>query len=82
MGLVVTTASVGIGITVFGYLTPWPLLHPVKILGNVSGAALIAGLAVFMYRRIADKENAGQEHVFGLALPGHLAAHDHHRLPL
>ena len=60
MGLVVTTASVGVGIIVFGYLTPWPLLHPVKILGNVSGAALIAGLAVFMYRRIADKENAGK----------------------
>src|SRR5262249_18286594 len=33
LGLVVTTASVGIGIYAFGYLTPWPYWHPVKILG-------------------------------------------------
>ncbi|HET8578242.1 MAG TPA: 4Fe-4S dicluster domain-containing protein, partial [Methylomirabilota bacterium] len=38
MGLVVTTASVGVGIYAFGYLTPWPFWHPVKILGNLSGA--------------------------------------------
>ncbi|MFQ5827818.1 MAG: quinone-interacting membrane-bound oxidoreductase complex subunit QmoC [Candidatus Methylomirabilia bacterium] len=60
MGLVVTTASVGIGIYVFGYLTPWPLWHPVKILGNVSGLALISALGVFSYRRIADKAKAGK----------------------
>jgi quinone-modifying oxidoreductase subunit QmoC len=60
MGLVVTTTSVGIGIYAFGYLTPWPLWHPVKILGNVSGLALIAALAVFGYRRIADRERAGK----------------------
>jgi quinone-modifying oxidoreductase subunit QmoC len=60
MGLVVTTTSVGIGIYAFGYLTPWPLWHPVKILGNVSGLALIAALVVFGYRRIADKEKAGK----------------------
>ena len=60
MGLLVTTTSVGIGIYAFGYLTPWPLWHPVKILGNVSGAALIAGLAVFIWRRIVDQEKAGK----------------------
>ncbi len=60
LGLVVTTASVGIGIYAFGYLTPWPLWHPVKILGNVSGLALIVALAVFGYRRIADRERAGK----------------------
>jgi quinone-modifying oxidoreductase subunit QmoC len=60
LGLVVTTTSVGIGIYAFGYLTPWPLWHPVKILGNVSGLALIAALGVFGYRRIADKEKAGK----------------------
>ncbi len=60
MGLVVTTASVGIGIYGFGYLTPWPFWHPVKILGNVSGAAVIVALAIFLWRRIVDARNAGK----------------------
>ncbi len=60
LGLVVTTTSVGIGIYAFGYLTPWPLWHPVKILGNVSGLALVSALVVFGYRRIADRERAGK----------------------
>jgi quinone-modifying oxidoreductase subunit QmoC len=60
LGLVVTTASVGIGIYAFGYLTPWPLWHPVKILGNVSGAAVIVALCVFLWRRIADRGRAGK----------------------
>lgn len=60
MGLVVTTSSVGIGIYAFGYLTPWPLWHPVKILGNLSGLALVVGLAVFAWRRIADRQAAGK----------------------
>jgi quinone-modifying oxidoreductase subunit QmoC len=59
VGLVATTTSVGIGIYAFGYLTPWPLWHPVKILGNVSGAAVIVALAVFSWRRIADKQATG-----------------------
>ena len=60
LGLVVTTTSVGIGIYAFGYLTPWPLWHPVKILGNVSGAAVVAALAVFFWRRIADGARGGK----------------------
>ena len=60
LGLVVTTASVGIGIYAFGYLTPWPFWHPVKILGNLSGAAVIAALAVFLWRRLADDAKAGK----------------------
>ena len=60
LGLVVTTTAVGIGIYAFGYLTPWPLWHPVKILGNVSGVAVIAAVAVFAYRRAVDKEKAGK----------------------
>jgi quinone-modifying oxidoreductase subunit QmoC len=59
-GLVVTTASVGIGIYAFGYLTPWPVWHPVKILGNVSGLAVIVASGVFLYRRLADREKAGK----------------------
>ncbi len=60
LGLVVTTVSVGIGIYAFGYLTPWPIWHPVKILGNLSGTAVIAAVAVFLWRRIADREKAGK----------------------
>ena len=56
----VTTTSVGIGIYAFGYLTPWPLWHPVKILGNVSGLAVLIACGVFLYRRLKDKEKAGK----------------------
>jgi len=60
LGLVATTTAVGIGIYAFGYLTPWPLWHPVKILGNVSGLAVLAALVVFAWRRIADGARAGK----------------------
>lgn len=60
LGLVVTTTSVGIGIYAFGYLTPWPFWHPVKILGNLSGIGLIAGCALFSYRRITEQQRAGK----------------------
>jgi quinone-modifying oxidoreductase, subunit QmoC len=60
LGLVVTTASVGIGIYAFGYLTPWPVWHPVKILGNVSGLAVIVAVALFLWRRIIDAREAGK----------------------
>ena len=60
LGLVVTTTSVGIGLYVFGYPTPWPVWHPVKILGDVSGAAVIAAASVFLWRRIVDGQKAGK----------------------
>ena len=60
LGLVATTVSVGVGIYAFGYLTPWPLWHPVKILGNLSGTAVIAALAVFIGKRIAEGKKAGK----------------------
>jgi quinone-modifying oxidoreductase subunit QmoC len=60
LGLVVTTTSVGIGIYAFGYPTPWPFWHPVKILGNLSGAAVIAAVAVFLWKRIAEGRRAGK----------------------
>lgn len=60
LGLVLTTASVGVGIYAFHYLTPWPLWHPVKILGNVSGLAVISACAVFLIRRIKDGKKAGK----------------------
>ena len=60
LGLVITTTSVAIGLYVFGYFTPWPLWHPVKILGNVSGLAVLAACGVFFYRRLTDREEGGK----------------------
>lgn len=60
LGLFVTTTLVFIGIYAFGYLTPWPLWHPVKILGNVSGVAVVVACCTFIYRRLVDKELAGK----------------------
>jgi quinone-modifying oxidoreductase subunit QmoC len=60
LGLLVTTTSVGIGIYAFGYLTPWPLWHPVKLLGNASGLAVMAAALIFGYRRAVDREPAGR----------------------
>jgi len=59
-GLVVTTTSVGIGLYVFHYPTPWPVWHPVKLLGDVSGTAVVAAAVVFLWRRIADGQKAGK----------------------
>jgi quinone-modifying oxidoreductase, subunit QmoC len=74
LGLVITTASVGIGIYAFGYLTPWPLWHPVKILGNVSGVAVLAACGVFLYRRIEDGKKAGKSTYSDWLFLGVLAA--------
>jgi quinone-modifying oxidoreductase, subunit QmoC len=60
LGLVLTTTSVGVGIYAFGYLTPWPFWHPVKILGNASGLAVIVAAGIFLWRRIADARRAGK----------------------
>jgi quinone-modifying oxidoreductase, subunit QmoC len=60
LGLVVTTTSVGIGIYAFGYLTPWPFWHPVKLLGNLSGLTVIVAVAVFLVRRLVDARKAGK----------------------
>ncbi|MHB8148401.1 MAG: quinone-interacting membrane-bound oxidoreductase complex subunit QmoC [Vulcanimicrobiaceae bacterium] len=60
LALVVTTTSVAIGTWLFNYREPWPLWHPVKILGNLGGAALVLGLAIFMIRRIADAHRTGK----------------------
>jgi quinone-modifying oxidoreductase, subunit QmoC len=60
LGLVVTTTSVWIGQLFFNYYEPYPLWHPVKILGNVSGIAVVGALTVFFVRRIVDGTKAGK----------------------
>ena len=60
LGLVITTTSVAIGIYLFRYLTPWPLWHPVKILGNVSGVAVLVACWIFLSKRREKGEKAGK----------------------
>src|SRR3984893_17607817 len=60
LGLVITTTSVWIGQLFFNYYEPYPLWHPVKILGNVSGVAVTGALAVFFVHRIVDGSKAGK----------------------
>lgn len=59
-GLFVTTCAVAVGIYGFGYFPPLPLVHPVKLLGNVSGAAVLIATIVFVHRRLFDGEKAGK----------------------
>jgi quinone-modifying oxidoreductase subunit QmoC len=60
LGLAITTTAVWIGQLFFSYYEPYPLWHPVKILGNVSGIAVTGALAVFFVHRIVDGTKAGK----------------------
>lgn len=60
LGLLATTISVGVGLYVFHAPTPWPEWNPVKIMGNLSGLAVIAAIGIFAYRRQADQARAGK----------------------
>jgi quinone-modifying oxidoreductase subunit QmoC len=59
-GSTITTVSVAVLLYFFGVHTPLDLGHPVKILGNVSGALILGALAVFTWRRIVDGTDAGK----------------------
>lgn len=59
-GLFITTMGLAIGIYLFDFFPPMAQSHPLKILGNVSGIAVIAACLVFLLRRAMDKEKAGK----------------------
>ena len=59
-GLFITTMGLFIGIYWFDFFPPMSQTHPLKILGNVSGFAVIVAALVFMFRRFADQEKAGK----------------------
>jgi quinone-modifying oxidoreductase subunit QmoC len=59
-GLLITTTGLFIGIYWFDFFPPMAQTHPLKILGNVSGIAVIAACLVFMVRRAVDQEKAGK----------------------
>jgi quinone-modifying oxidoreductase subunit QmoC len=59
-GLFLTTTGLFIGIYWFDFFPPMAQTHPLKLLGNVSGVAVIVATLVFIARRLIDKEKAGK----------------------
>lgn len=60
LGLFITTMGLFIGIYWFDFFPPMSQNHPLKILGNVSGVAVIVACLVFIVRRAVDKDKAGK----------------------
>jgi quinone-modifying oxidoreductase subunit QmoC len=54
------TAGLAVGALVLFDLTPIPLFHPIKILGNLSGIALVVGCIVVAIHRLRTKEENGR----------------------
>ena len=80
IGLLIVTAVFFITLYVFGIHGPYSQLHPIKILANVSGIALIIGAALLMKQRM-DKTDEVSTYkdwyllwlVLGLGVTGMLA---------
>jgi quinone-modifying oxidoreductase subunit QmoC len=74
------TAGLALGADIFfGMEAPIPFLHPIKILGNLSGISLFVGSSVIIVRRIKTKSNINSNtysdwllviFVFGVAVTG------------
>ncbi len=75
-----TTAGLALGADIFyGLQAPIPFLHPIKILGNLSGVSLLAGSTMIIIRRIRTKSNINSNtysdwflilFIFGAAVTG------------
>ncbi len=74
------TAGLALGADIFyGLQAPIPFMHPIKILGNLSGISLLAGSTMIIIRRIRTKSNINSNtysdwflvlFVFGAAVTG------------
>jgi len=64
VGAAVTSGLLIFAIYVQGYELPLPLLHPYKILGNVSAVALVIGAGILLAARISDGKQAGASTAF------------------
>ncbi|MGB5892761.1 MAG: respiratory nitrate reductase subunit gamma, partial [Ignavibacteriaceae bacterium] len=53
------TAGLAVGALVIFDLTPIPLFHPIKILGNLSGIAMVVGCIAFTVKRLQTKNDKG-----------------------
>lgn len=59
VGAAVTSALLIFAIYVQGYELPLPLLHPYKLLGNISAVALVVGAGILVAARLSDGKRAG-----------------------
>ncbi|MFC2084046.1 quinone-interacting membrane-bound oxidoreductase complex subunit QmoC [Bacteroidota bacterium] len=53
------TAGLAVGALVLFDLTPIPLFHPIKILGNLSGFSMVAGCIIVSIKRLKTQSNKG-----------------------
>jgi len=53
------TAGLAVGALLFYDMNPIPFFHPIKILGNLSGIALVVGCIVVAVHRIKTKPEKG-----------------------
>ena len=54
------TAGLAVGALVLFDLTPIPFFHPIKILGNLSGIAMVIGCIIFTVHRLKTKSEKGR----------------------
>ncbi len=59
VGLAITTTLAIVYLYGFSYESPYPLYDPLKIIGNISGIALIAGITLVATNRLKNAEKAG-----------------------
>jgi quinone-modifying oxidoreductase subunit QmoC len=59
VGAAVTSGLLIIAIYIQGYELPLPLLHPYKLLGNISAVALVVGAGILVTARLSDGQRAG-----------------------
>ncbi len=57
VGLLITT-SLAFLLIILGHEPPIPLLHPVKILGNISFVAILAGCLLLIVRRLGNSDGS------------------------
>jgi len=53
------TAGLAVGALVLFELSPIPIFHPIKILGNVSGLAMVSGCVIVGVKRLQTKNEKG-----------------------
>jgi quinone-modifying oxidoreductase subunit QmoC len=64
VGAAVTSALLIVAIYIQGYEMPLPLLHPYKLLGNISAVALVVGAGILVVARFTDRDRAGTSTAF------------------
>lgn len=64
VGAAVTSGLLIFAIYVQGYELPLPLLHPYKLLGNISAVALVVGAGILAAARFSDHTKAGASTAF------------------